>query len=122
MPTLLTCNFATGTWPSRKIMQRCEQGVVCRVIVGEDAPDCLWELKYRHVTSEFRQRQVAAFEKLFVEVLRLASASGRVADTGLLQRRQHAIRSLPEPDPVHPHAATEIRSRVAPQLGLHPTH
>ena len=32
--------------------------------------------KYRHAISEFRRRHLAAFETLFVEVLRLASASG----------------------------------------------
>ena len=34
------------------------------------------ETNDRHAISEFRRRHVAAFEKLFVEVLRLASASG----------------------------------------------
>lgn len=69
MLTLLIFNYATGTRSSRKIMQRCEQDVACRVIVGEDAPDF-------HAISEFRRRHLAAFEKLFVEVLKLASASG----------------------------------------------
>ena len=32
--------------------------------------------KYRHAISEFRRRHLAAFERLFVEVLRLAAASG----------------------------------------------
>lgn len=32
--------------------------------------------KYRHAISEFRRRHLAAFETLFVEVLRLAAASG----------------------------------------------
>jgi len=32
--------------------------------------------KYRHAISEFRRRHLAAFETLFVEVLKLASASG----------------------------------------------
>ena len=43
--------------------------MACRVIVGEDTPDF-------HAISEFRRRHLAAFEKLFVEVLKLASASG----------------------------------------------
>ncbi len=34
------------------------------------------EMKDRHAISEFRRRHVEAFEKLFAEVLRLASASG----------------------------------------------
>ena len=42
MLTLLIFNDATGTRSSRKIMPRCEQDLACRVIVGEDAPDCLW--------------------------------------------------------------------------------
>ena len=41
MLTLLIFNYATGTRSSRKIMQRCEQDVACRVIVGEDTPACL---------------------------------------------------------------------------------
>ena len=69
MLTLLIFGYATGTRSSRKIMQRCEQDVACRVIVGEDTPDF-------HAISEFRRRHLAAFETLFVEVLRLASASG----------------------------------------------
>ena len=69
MLTLLIFNYATGTRSSRKIMSRCEQDVACRVIVGEDTPDF-------HAISEFRRRHLAAFETLFVEVLRLASASG----------------------------------------------
>ena len=69
MLTLLIFNYATGTRSSRKIMTRCEQDVACRVIVGEDLPEF-------HAISEFRRRHLAAFEQLFVEVLRLASASG----------------------------------------------
>ena len=69
MLTLLIFNYATGTRSSRKIMSRCEQDVACRVIVGEDTPDF-------HAISEFRRRHLAAFETLFVEVLKLASASG----------------------------------------------
>ena len=69
MLTLLIFNYAMGTRSSRKIMVRCEQDVACRVIVGEDTPD------FRAI-SEFRRRHVAAFETLFVEVLKLASASG----------------------------------------------
>ena len=69
MLTLLIFGYATGTRSSRKIMQRCEQDVACRVIVGENTPDF-------HAISEFRRRHLAAFERLFVEVLRLASASG----------------------------------------------
>ena len=71
MRTLLIFNAATGTRSSRKIRQRCEQDVAChviacRVFVGEDAPDF-------HAISEFRRRHVAAFETLFVEVLKRAS-------------------------------------------------
>ena len=50
-------------------MQRCEQDVACHVILGEDMPDF-------HAISEFRRRHIATPEKLFVEVLNLASASG----------------------------------------------
>ena len=69
MLTLLIFNYATGTRSSRKIMTRCEQDVACRVIVGEDLPEF-------HAISEFRRRHLAAFEQLFVEVLKMASASG----------------------------------------------
>ena len=50
-------------------MPQCKQDVVCRVIVGEDVPDF-------HAISEFRRRHLAAFQTLFVEVLRV-SAAGR---------------------------------------------
>ena len=40
--TLRIFNSATGTRSSRKIRTRCELDVACRVIVGEDLPDCLW--------------------------------------------------------------------------------
>ena len=69
MLTLLIFNYATGTRSSRKIMTRCEQDVACRVIVGEDLPEF-------HAISEVRRRHLAAFEQLFAEVLKLASASG----------------------------------------------
>ena len=69
MLTLLIFNYAMGTRSSRKIRTRCEQDVACRVIVGEDLPEF-------HAISEFRRRHLAAFEQLFVEVLKLASASG----------------------------------------------
>ena len=69
MLTLLIFNYATGTRSSRKIRTRCEQDVACRVIVGEDLPEF-------HAISEFRRRHLAAFEQLFVEVLKLASALG----------------------------------------------
>ncbi len=67
--TLLIFNSATGTRSSRKIMGRCEQDVACRGIAGEDPPD------FRAI-SEFRRRHLGAFETLFVEVLKLAAASG----------------------------------------------
>ncbi len=67
--TLPIFNCATGTRSSRKIMGRCEQDVACRVIAGEDPPDF-------HAISEFRRRHLGAFETLFVEVLKLAAASG----------------------------------------------
>ena len=43
--------------------------MACRVIVGEDLPEF-------HAISEVRRRHLAAFEQLFAEVLKLASASG----------------------------------------------
>ena len=48
------------------------------MIVGEDTPDCLWKRMTgtRSAVPPSSRRHVAAFEKLFVEVLRLASASG----------------------------------------------
>ncbi len=69
MLTLLIYCYATGTFSSRRIMQRCEEDVACRVIVGEDVPDF-------HAISEFRRRHLAAFQTLFVEVLKLCAAAG----------------------------------------------
>lgn len=69
MLTLLIYCYATGTYSSRRIVRRCEEDVTCRIIVGEDVPD------FRAI-SEFRQRHLAQFRVLFVEVLKLCAAAG----------------------------------------------
>jgi transposase len=69
--TLLLYGYATGTFSSRRLMARCETDVAFRVIVGEDIPD------FRTI-SDFRKRQLAALEGLFVDVLKLCAKAGLV--------------------------------------------
>ena len=71
MVTLLVYAYAVGVCSSRKIAAACERNLAFRAIVGEDPPD------FRTI-SDFRKIHLAAFQPLFVEVLRLAGTMGMV--------------------------------------------
>ena len=71
MVTLLVYAYGVGVRSSRKIAAACERNLAFRAIVGKAAPD------FRTI-SDFRKIHLAAFEKMFVEVLRLAGAMGMV--------------------------------------------
>jgi transposase len=71
MVTLLVYAYCMGVRSSRKIAAACERNLAFRAIVGDTPPD------FRTI-SDFRKIHLEAFEKLFVEVLRLAGELGMV--------------------------------------------
>ena len=71
MVTLLVYAYCVGVRSSRKIAAACERNLAFRAIVGHAPPD------FRTI-SDFRKIHLEAFEKLFVEVLRLAGELGMV--------------------------------------------
>ena len=71
MVTLLVYAYCVGVRSSRKIAAACERNLAFRAIVGQAPPD------FRTI-SDFRKIHLEAFEKLFVEVLRLAGELGMV--------------------------------------------
>src|SRR6266446_3397876 len=71
MVTLLVYAYAVGVCSSRKVAAACERNLAFRAIVGDAPPD------FRTI-SDFRKIHLAAFEHLFVAVLRLAGELGMV--------------------------------------------
>jgi transposase len=71
MVTLLVYAYSVGVCSSRRIAAACERNLAFRAIVGNDPPD------FRTI-SDFRKIHRAAFEPLFLEVLRLAGQMGMV--------------------------------------------
>jgi transposase len=71
MLTLLVYAYCMGVRSSRKIAAACERNLAFRALVGDTPPD------FRTI-SDFRKIHLAAFENLFVEVLRLAGELGMV--------------------------------------------
>src|SRR5271154_1830913 len=71
MVTLLVYAYSVGIRSSRKIAAACERNLAFRAIVGDDRPD------FRTI-SDFRKIHQAAFQPLFLEVLRLAGEMGMV--------------------------------------------
>jgi transposase len=64
LASLLVYSYCRGQRSSRQMERLCEEDVVYRVITANQKPD--------HSTiARFRQDHLAAFERLFVEVLRL---------------------------------------------------
>jgi transposase len=71
MVTLVVYAYCLGVCSSRKIAAACERNLAFRAIVGSDRPD------FRTI-SDFRKIHRAAFQPLFLEVLRLAGEMGMV--------------------------------------------
>jgi len=71
MVALLVYAYCVGVRSSRKIAAACERNLAFRAMVGDAPPD------FRTI-SDFRKIHLAVFEKLFVEVLRLAGEMGLV--------------------------------------------
>jgi transposase len=71
MVTLLVYAYCLGVRSSRKMAAACERNLAFRAIVGDTPPD------FRTI-SDFRKIHLAAMEKLFVAVLRVAGELGMV--------------------------------------------
>jgi transposase/IS5 family transposase len=69
MVKLLLFGYATGTFSSRKIAKKLHEDVAFRVLSGESFPA-------HRTIAEFRQRHLAAFQDLFVQVLQVAREAG----------------------------------------------
>jgi len=71
MVTVLLYAYATGTFSSRRIARKLEEDVAYRVLAAENFPA-------HRTLCEFRQRHLAAFGELFVQVVRIAREAGVV--------------------------------------------
>jgi transposase len=71
MVCLLLYASCVGVFASRKIALACERNLAFRAIVGQDRPDF-------RTMSDFRKLQLAAFQDVFVQVVRLAAEAGLV--------------------------------------------
>jgi transposase len=74
-PAMLVClllyAYCVGVFSSRKIALACERNLAFVAIVGQDRPD------FRTI-SDFRKLHLEAFKDVFVQVVRLAAATGLV--------------------------------------------
>ena len=71
MVTVLLYAYATGTFSSRRIARKLEEDVAYRVLAAGNFPS-------HRTIAEFRQQHLAAFEALFVQVVRIAREAGVV--------------------------------------------
>jgi hypothetical protein len=71
MVKILLYGYATGTFSSRKLAKKLYEDVALRFLAGENFPA-------HRTIAEFRQRHLAAFRKLFVQVVRIAKEVGLV--------------------------------------------
>jgi transposase len=71
MVTVLVYAYATGTFSSRRIARKLEEDVAYRVLAAGNFPA-------HRTIAEFRQQHLAAFEALFVQVVRIAREAGVV--------------------------------------------
>jgi transposase len=71
MVKILLYGYATGTFSSRKLAKKLHEDVAFRFLSGENFPS-------HRTISDFRKQHLAAFQKLFVEVVRIAKEVGLV--------------------------------------------
>ncbi len=71
MVTVLLYAYATGTFSSRRIARKLEEDVAYRVLAAGNFPA-------HRTIAEFRQQYLAAFEALFVQVVKVAREAGVV--------------------------------------------
>ena len=74
MVKILVYAYATGVFSSRRIARRVEEDVAFRVLAAGNFPQ-------HRTVCEFRRRHLANFERLFVDVVRVAGEMG-LADAG----------------------------------------
>jgi transposase len=71
LPDVLLYSYATGTFSSRKIAQRCIEDVGCRYLAAQETPNFRTFIK-------FRSRHIERFHSIFIEVLKVAKESGLI--------------------------------------------
>src|SRR5215211_5927942 len=71
MVRVLLYAYATGTFSSRRIARKLEEDVAYRVLAAGNFPA-------HRTIAEFRQEHLAAFERLFVQVVQIAHEAGVV--------------------------------------------
>jgi transposase len=71
MVTVLLYAYATGTFSSRRIARKLEEDVAYRMLAAGNFPA-------HRTIAEFRQQRLAAFDALFVQVVRIAREAGVV--------------------------------------------
>lgn len=71
MVKILLYGYATGTFSSRKLAKRLHEDVAFRFLSGENFPA-------HRTIADFRKQHLAAFQKLFVQVVRIAQEVGLV--------------------------------------------
>jgi transposase len=71
MVTVLLYAYATGAFSSRRIARKLEEDVAYRVLAAGNFPA-------HRTIADFRQQHVAAFERLFVQVVQIAREAGVV--------------------------------------------
>jgi hypothetical protein len=69
MLKLLIYGYSTGVFSSRKIARQIEENVAFRVLAAGQSPS-------HRSMCRFRQLHIAKFQELFVQVVRIAAASG----------------------------------------------
>ena len=74
MVKVLVYAYSTGVFSSRRIARKIEEDIAFRVLSAGNFPQ-------HRTICEFRRRHLADFERLFVEVVRLAGEMG-LADFG----------------------------------------
>ena len=76
MVKVLVYAYSTGVFSSRRIARKIEEDIAFRLLSAGNIPQ-------HRTICEFRRRHLADFERLFVEVVRLAAEMG-LADFGKL--------------------------------------
>jgi transposase len=71
MVTVLLYAYATGTFSSRRIARKLEEDVAYRVLAANNVPA-------HRTIADFRLQHLAAFERLFVQVVQIAREAGVV--------------------------------------------
>src|SRR5207245_2167502 len=89
MVCLLLYAYCVGVFSSRKSALACERNLAFLAIVGQDRPDF-------RTMSDFRKLHLAAFQDVFVQVVRLAAEAGLVqlATWRPMGRKSRAMRRV----------------------------